>query len=120
MRCKEKGASRSQHPMPVDNKDELRNNTLNHNAKVRLYCDMEKVFRYFLHNVGTTLDCAMQTHILRNSITYYVAELERLDMLRWVFIKSDKNTGHKAKHYSADKSLWRESDKKASRQLLLF
>jgi hypothetical protein len=32
--------------------------------------------------------------------------LERENMLQAIFRKKDINTGYKAKHYSADKSLW--------------
>lgn len=77
-------------------------------ANVQNYTDLQKVLDFFLHNIGTSLDCAMHTHILRNSICYYIAMLERLDMVRWIFVRRDRTTGHRAKHYSADKSLWRD------------
>lgn len=90
----------------------------NHNAKVAEEKDIRKVWRYFSLYVGTTLDAAKATGILRNSITYYVADLERMDMLQAICIRPDRTTGYKAKHYSADRSLWHKTDK--PQQLDLF
>ena len=68
--------------------------------------DLTKVLEYFRYKLGTTLDCALSTGILRNSITWYVCELEDLGLLRAVKKAKDSTTGFIAKHYSADPSLW--------------
>lgn len=68
--------------------------------------DIEKVFQYFRYNVGTSLDCAMATGILRNSITYYISCLIELGLLEIVRRDKDRTTRHWAFHYSADSSLW--------------
>lgn len=86
-------------------------------AKVTEMTDLCKVLEYFRYNVGTTLDAAQATKILRNSITYYVMDLERLNLLQAIYIRPDRTTGYKAKHYSADKTLWPE---KAPVELNLF
>lgn len=54
-------------------------------------------------------DAAFATGVLRNSITYYVRELEHMGLLRAVCRKRDRNTGYMAKHYSADKGKWSAS-----------
>ena len=79
--------------------------------------DLVKVFDYFRYTTGTTLDCAMCVKVLRNSITWYVAELEKLNLLQVVCVKRDRTTGRKAKHYSGNPKLW---VKKSLRQLSLF
>lgn len=68
--------------------------------------DSLKVLEYFRYTTGTTLDCAKATGVLRNSITWYVAEFEKLRLLQAVCVKPDVQTGFKAKHYSADPSQW--------------
>ena len=68
--------------------------------------DLLKVLEYFRYTTGTTLDCAKATGVLRNSITWYVAEFEKLRLLQAVCVKPDVTTGFKAKHYSADPSQW--------------
>ena len=68
--------------------------------------DSVKVLEYFRYKTGTTLDCAKATGVLRNSITWYVAEFEKLRLLQAVCVKPDVQTGFKAKHYSADPSQW--------------
>lgn len=68
--------------------------------------DLLKVLEYFRYTTGTTLDCAKDTGILRNSITWYVAMLEKMKLLQAVCLKPDKTTGFNAKHYSADPSNW--------------
>ena len=68
--------------------------------------DSLKVLEYFRYTTGTTLDCAKATGVLRNSITWYVAEFERLRLLQAVCVKPDVTTGFKAKHYSAAPSQW--------------
>lgn len=76
----------------------------NNNAKVHESKDICKVFLYFRYNVGTSLDCAIATGVLRNSVTYYVDYLEKQKLLGVAYVRKDKNTGYKAKHYTADKS----------------
>lgn len=68
--------------------------------------DLLKVLEYFRYTVGTTLDCAKATGIPRNSITWYVRDLEKLRLLQAVCVKPNVQTGFKAKHYSADPSQW--------------
>jgi hypothetical protein len=82
----------------------------NSGAKVGNYSettkDILKVLDYFRYTTGTTLDCAKQTGILRNSITWYVHDLEKVNLLQAVCHKPDTTTGRDAKHYSADPSKW--------------
>ena len=78
----------------------------NASAKVSKANDLYKVLQYFRYKVGTTLDCAQDTGILRNSITYYVAYLESIDEIQAICKKPDKTTGYLAKHYSSNKALW--------------
>lgn len=78
-------------------------------AKIQQEKDICKVLDYFRYKVGTTLDAAFATCVLRNSITYYVRELEHMGLLRAVCRKRDRNTGYMAKHYSADKGKWSAS-----------
>ena len=86
-------------------------NNLNEKTK-----DLEHVLQFFRYKVGTSLDCALQTGILRNSITWYIKELEELNILQAIKKAKDSTTGFLAKHYSADPKLWRE---KKNRQLEL-
>lgn len=44
--------------------------------------DLERVFQYFRYTLGTSLDCANSTRILRNSITWYIAYLESQGILQ--------------------------------------
>lgn len=87
-------------------------------AKVQKEKDIFKVWDFFRYKVGTTLDAALSTGILRNSITWYVAYLEKIGELQAVFVKPDIHTGFKAKHYSADPLKW--SRKPLKRELDLF
>ncbi len=68
--------------------------------------DLWRVLDFFRYTTGTTLDCAKSTGILRNSITWYVVYLERENLLAAISVRPDRTTGRRAKHYSADKSLW--------------
>ena len=77
-------------------------------AKVHNPKDLCKILDYFRYKVGTTLDAALDTGILRNSITWYVAYLENAGLLQAVCIKRDRTTGYKAKHYSADPAQWKQ------------
>ena len=75
-------------------------------ANVHNPTDLTKVLDYFRYTVGTTLDCMFDTGILRNSITYYVRDLEVLGLLRAIYVAPDRRTHFMAKHYSADPSKW--------------
>lgn len=75
-------------------------------AKVHNPKDLCKILDFFRYTTGTTLDAAIATSILRNSITWYVDYLEKAGVLQAVCIKRDRTTGYKAKHYSADPALW--------------
>lgn len=68
--------------------------------------DLSRVLQYFHYEVGTSLDCALSTGILRNSITWYICDLERLGLLQAIKKDKDKTTGFRAKYYSADQTLW--------------
>ena len=68
--------------------------------------DLLRVLDYFRYTIATTLDCALATGILRNSITWYVCDLERLGLLQAIKKDKDKTTGFRAKYYSADQKLW--------------
>ena len=76
------------------------------NTKVHDSKDICKVLLYFRYNVGSSLDCAIAPRVLRNSITYYVDEREKMGLLGVAYSGRDRNTGYKAKHYTADKSKW--------------
>ena len=76
-------------------------------TKVTYQKDIDKVYEFFRYTIGTTLDCAIATGVLRNSITYYVADLENLDLLKAVHKAPDSTTGRIAKHYSADPEEWK-------------
>ena len=78
---------------------------------------LQKVLDFFRYTTGTTLDCAMSVKVLRNSITWYVAELEKLNLLQVVCVKRDRTTGRKAKHYSGNRALWANN---STRELSLF
>ena len=64
------------------------------------------VYEYFTHFVGTTLDCCLATGVLRNSITYFVDNLEKQGRLGVVRFAPDRHTGYTAKYYSTRKELW--------------
>ena len=86
-------------------------------ANVHNPTDLAKVLDYFRYTVGTTLDCFFATGILRNCITWYVRDLERLGLLQAIYVAKDKRTHFMAKHYSADPSKWQN---KPDMQLSLF
>ena len=86
-------------------------------AKIGNPKDISKVLDFFRYKTATTLDCMIATGVLRNSITWYVAQLEQLGLLQVVFVKPDTHTGFKAKYYSADPSKWKKGTPK---QLDLF
>lgn len=78
----------------------------NNTAKVSGSKDMAKVLSYFRYKVATTLDAAFDLGILRNSITWYVRELEAMGLLQAVCKRPDATTGYKANYYSADPRKW--------------
>lgn len=88
------------------------------NAKVRQEKDIAKVLLYFRYTTATTLDAMLATGILRNSITWYVRDLERLGELQAVCVKPDRHTKRMAKYYSADRCKWPHTPQK--RELCLF
>lgn len=75
-------------------------------AKIQKYDDKERVRLYFMHKEGTTLDCAFQTGILRNSITWHVSQLEHEGRLQAIMKKKDRTTHRRAKYYSANPAKW--------------
>jgi hypothetical protein len=81
--------------------------------------DLTKVLEFFRYKVGTTLDCALATKVLRNSITWYVDYLIKVGLLKVVKIAKDSTTGYFAKHYSADEAQWGD-DEETDCQLNLF
>lgn len=100
------------------NKRETTNVVKYTTAKVADTTNIAKVYDYFRYTVGTTLDCAKATGILRNCITWYVRDLERLGLLQAIFKAKDKHTQYKAKYYSADHLLWVKPD--VNKQLKLY
>lgn len=86
-------------------------------AKVHNPSDLSKVLDYFRYTTGTTLDCMFATGVLRNCITWYVRDLERLGLLQAIYVAKDRRTHFRAKHYSADPSKWVN---KPDAQLSLF
>ena len=98
MRKKEK-ATAAANPLPTE-------------AKVRDEKDIDKVFEFFRYTTGTTLDCMLETGILRSSITYYVQDLEEMGLLKAICRKRDKNTNRMAKHYSSDPAKWNDNNNK--------
>jgi hypothetical protein len=87
--------------------------------KVDKIKDLTKVLDYFRYKVGTTLDCAQTTSVLRNSITWYVDYLQKVGLLKVVKVAKDQTTGYFAKHYSADEAQWGD-DEETECQLNLF
>ena len=70
--------------------------------------DINKVLLYFQYNIGTSLDCAFSTGILRNSICYYIDNLTKIGLLKIIYKDKDRTTHHMASHYSADSSKWKK------------
>ena len=87
-------------------------------TKVRHKKDICKILAYFRYKTATTLDAMLATGVLRNSITWYVRDLERWGELQVVCVKPDKHTKRMAKYYSADRSKWPHKPQK--RELCLF
>lgn len=91
---------------------------INPNAKIQQGKDICKVLDFFRYKTATTLDAMLATGVLRNSITWYVAQLEELGVLQAVCVRPDRHTGFKAKYYSADRTKWPQ--KPQQRELCLF
>ena len=68
--------------------------------------DLSRVLDFFRYKVGTSLDCAISTKILRNSVTWYIRSLEDMGLLMAVKVGKDKTTGFHAKFYSANRNEW--------------
>ncbi len=68
--------------------------------------DLFLTLEFFRNHIGTSLDCAFATGILRNSITLYIRDLEDKGLLRVMYKGADSRTGHTAKHYSANPANW--------------
>ena len=100
MKEKEKGATQSNTPND------------NTGAKVQNFPDIHKdmsiVLDYFRCISGTSLDCALNTGILRNSVTFHINTLQKLGLIQVVKIAPDTHTGYKAKYYSADPARWQK------------
>lgn len=79
--------------------------------------DIAKVLDFFRYKTGTTLDAMIHTGILRNSITWYVDDLIKMDLLFVAYRMQDKHTKRMANHYSADPLYKNKVDR---RQLTLF
>ena len=75
-------------------------------AKLRKSKQIIRVLEYFSIYVGSTLDCANATGILRNSICYHVSCLKKARMLGVVGRFRDKTTRRIVKLYSSNESLW--------------
>jgi predicted transcriptional regulator len=84
----------------------------NTDAKVIENKDICKVIDYFRYKVGTSLDCAKAVHVLRNSVTWYISILEKSKLLQAVSRRRDSTTGYLAKHYTADRRLWKAQTRK--------
>lgn len=78
-------------------------------TKVKKEKDITKVWEYFRYTNGTTLDCMLATGILRNSITWYVNDLEAMGAIQSVCRKKDIHTKRMAKYYSANPYEWKPS-----------
>lgn len=84
-------------------------------TKVSKEKDITKVFEFFRYTTATTLDCMLATGILRNSITWYIRDLEAMGEIQAVCRKRDIHTKRVAKYYSANRDKWQ---KKPQRQEL--
>lgn len=87
-------------------------------TKVKKEKDITKVWEYFRYTNGTTLDCMLATGILRNSITWYVRELEQMGELQAVCRRKDVHTRRMAKYYSANREEWQRKPQR--QELNLF
>ena len=78
----------------------------NTGTKIAKAKDISKVLDFFSYKVGTSLDCALATGILRNSITWYVQDLIDEGLLQSIGKQKDATTGYQANHYTTDRSKW--------------
>ena len=77
-----------------------------HVTKVAKEKDICKVLDFFRYKVGTSLDCALATGILRNSVTWYIQDLIDEGLLQSIGRSKDATTCYQANYYTADKSKW--------------
>ena len=77
----------------------------------------QTVYHCFLEKPKTTLMVALETGVLRNCITWYVAEMEEKGLIQVIQKGFDPFTGFKAGFYSTNKSLF---DKPKVKQPDLF
>ncbi|EJX06903.1 hypothetical protein EVA_04987 [gut metagenome] len=89
-----------------------------YDAKVQNPKDFTRLIEYFHYKDATSLDAMLDTGILRNSITWYIAEAEKLGLLQAVFKDKDAHTGRMAKYYSSNPQKWQKSPQ--NKQLELF
>lgn len=76
-------------------------------AKVHNPKDFAKVYDYFYNIVGTTLDCMIETGIVRWSITWYVSQMQSQGLIQIIKRDRDQHTGCKAAYYSTNPELWK-------------
>lgn len=75
-------------------------------AKVVKEKDITKLVNYLSLYDSTTLTASLETGIMRCSICYYIADLERIGIIGVVCRKPDPTTHRMAKYYSANPSHW--------------
>ena len=75
------------------------------------------VYQSFLERPKTTLEAALETGVLRNCITWHVAEMEKRELIQVIRKGFDPYTGFLAGFYSTDTNLF---DKPKVKQLDLF
>ena len=92
--------------------------TPNNTTKIQNIKDFAKLMHYFRYKTATSLDAMLDTGILRNSITWYIDEAERIGLLQAVFRAKDSHTGRLVKYYSSDPQKWRKSHQ--NKRLYLF
>lgn len=90
----------------------------NDGAKVSRIKDITKLLTFFRYKVATTLDAAIELSMLRNSITWYVRDLEKMGLLQSIYKRPDVHTGYLAKYYTSNPDLWVGSNQ--PKQLSLF
>ena len=87
-------------------------------TKISKEKDITKVFEFYRYKTGTTLDCMLATGILRNSITWYVHDLENMGEIQAVCRKRDIHTNRIAKYYSVNPEEWQRKPQR--QELNLF
>ena len=91
---------------------------INDGAKVSRIKDITKLLTFFRYKAATTLDAAIELSMLRNSITWYVRDLENMGLLQSIYKRPDEHTGYLAKYYTANPDLWTRNNQ--PKQLCLF